>query len=87
MSLTAYVQHGEERNSNMTFLQILSRTTVYQTIELHVYNKELDKYDHYVDTVYNFLVDKEDKYIGLCEYLVTLILIENNILRLTIREA
>lgn len=69
----------------MTLLQVLSRTTTYQTIEIHAYNKEME-YKHYIDTCYNYLVDKEDIYIGLCEYSVSLIQIENNILTLTIRE-
>lgn len=70
----------------MIFLQLLSRTVTYQTIEIHVYNKEME-YKHYIDTCYNFLVDKEDKYIGLCEYLVSLIQIENNLIVLSLREA
>lgn len=69
----------------MTFLQILSRTTTYQTIEIQAYNKEME-YNHYIDTCYNYLVDKEDKYTTLCNYYVSLIRIENNILTLTIRE-
>lgn len=69
----------------MSLLQVLSRTATYQTIELNAYNKD-NEYTYYLDTCYNYLIDKEDIYIGLCEYSVNLIQIENNILKLTIRE-
>lgn len=68
----------------MSFLHLLCRLDIYMKIRLNVYDK--NGYRYIDDTVYNLIVDKEDKYLVYNNYIVSLIRIENNKLVISINE-